>query len=144
MPILNYTTRVPAKVTAQQLQAILAEKGATEVQTMYEANRPTGIRFSIETKNGMLRFALPVDVDRTYQVLTNQGVLVKDAARRREQAERTSWRIVRTWVMAQLAIIETEMVQLDQVFLPYMLAGDQTLYEYLDDGGMQKLLAAPE
>ena len=47
-----------------------------------------------------------------------------------EQAERVAWRIVKDWVEAQMAILESEMVKLDEIFLPYMVndAG-QTLYE---------------
>lgn len=38
--------------------------------------------------------------------------------------------IIKDWVDAQLAIIESDMVTLEQVFLPYMqVKGNQTLYE---------------
>jgi hypothetical protein len=48
------------------------------------------------------------------------------------QASRVAWRIIKDWVDAQLAIIETEMVTLEQVFLPYMQVKDnKTLYEVM-------------
>jgi hypothetical protein len=41
-----------------------------------------------------------------------------------------SWCIVKDWVEAQMAIVDTNMVQLEQVFLPYVIAPDgRTLYE---------------
>lgn len=61
------------------------------------------------------------------------------------KAERVAWRILRDWVMAQMAILETEMVAIDQIMLPYMV-DDQghTVYELyqsrqlmLGDGGVQ-------
>ena len=105
---------------------------------------PVGIRFSIQTRNGIMRFAMPVDIDRTFKVLTDQNVLPRDEERRRKQAARVAWRIILGWVKAQLAIIETEMVQLDEVFLPYMLSGDRTLYQHLEDNQFRALLGPPE
>ena len=47
-----------------------------------------------------------------------------------EQAKRVAWRIVKDWVEAQLAIIETQMVKPEQVFLPYAITQTgETLYE---------------
>ena len=46
------------------------------------------------------------------------------------QAERIAWRILQDWTMAQMAILETEMVAMDQVFLPYMVnSAGETVYE---------------
>ena len=43
---------------------------------------------------------------------------------------RVAWRILKDWVAAQLAIVETEMVSLDEVMLPYLRSDDgRTLYE---------------
>jgi hypothetical protein len=32
-----------------------------------------------------------------------------------------SWRLINDWVEAQMTIVETTMVQLEQVFLPYVI-----------------------
>src|SRR5438552_18436509 len=40
------------------------------------------------------------------------------------QAVRVEWRIVKDWVEAQLALIETRMVTAQQVFLPYAIMRD--------------------
>ena len=42
---------------------------------------------------------------------------------RRQQAIRTSWRTLKDWVEAQMALLETGMVTMDEIFLPYMLSG---------------------
>ena len=66
-------------------------------------------------------------------MLTKQQVLRTNPVGCRKQAERTAWRIVKEWVVAQMALIETEMVDMEEVFLPYMLAGDRTLYDVLSE-----------
>lgn len=54
-----------------------------------------------------------------------------------EQAERVAWRIVKDWLGAQLAILETEMVPVQQVFLPYFVNRQgQTLYEVYSSGAL--------
>lgn len=48
----------------------------------------------------------------------------------REQAERVAWRIVKDWVEAQMAILESEMVHMDEIFLPYMVNNSgQTFFQ---------------
>ena len=64
-------------------------------------------------------------MDAVHKVLTRQKVKCD-----RAQAERVAWRIVKDWVEAQMAILESEMVQMDEIFLPYMVNDNgQTLFE---------------
>jgi hypothetical protein len=50
---------------------------------------------------------------------------------------------VKDWVEAQMAIVDTKMVQLEQVFLPYVITPDgRTLYERMRD--TQFVLPPPE
>lgn len=52
-----------------------------------------------------------------------------------EQAERVAWRIIKDWVEAQMAILESQMVQMDEIFLPYMVDKQgQTLYAAYQTG----------
>lgn len=76
------------------------------------------------------KITLPANVAAVQKVLEKQRVKADYA-----QAERVAWRIVKDWVEAQMAILESEMVQMDEIFLPYMTdnAG-HTLYQaYLDN-----------
>ena len=61
------------------------------------------------------------------------------AEARRQQAIRTSWRILKDWVEAQMALLETGMVTMDEIFLPYMLSGGQTFYQALVAGEFEAL-----
>jgi hypothetical protein len=129
MPLLNYTTSVPVGRTIGQIQGLLVEAGARQVMTEYDpVGRATGIAFAVETAHGARTFVLPVNSVRVEAVLKRDKVPNRFATP--EHAERVAWRIVKDWVEAQLAIIRTEMVTLDQVMLPYMRSGSgQTMYE---------------
>ena len=76
-------------------------------------------------------FALPCNIDAVFVKLTEQKVMVTSPESRRQQAIRTSWRILKDWVEAQMALLETGMVTMDEIFLPYMLSGGQTFYQAL-------------
>jgi hypothetical protein len=46
------------------------------------------------------------------------------------QAERVAWRIIKDWVETQMAILESQMVQMEEIFLPYMVNRQgQTFFE---------------
>ena len=104
----------------------------------YAGGRPTAVSFAIEGPHGMAGFTLPAAVDGTLRVFAKQKVKAD-----RQQAERTAWRNVRDWVLAQMALVESCDVPMDQVFLPY-LADKQgrTLYDAYASG--QLMLEAPQ
>lgn len=125
MPIKNYTTKVSAAQSVAEIVGALAAHGAVKIQQDYDSGKPVSIAFAIETPAGMRGFCLPSSTDKVAAVLSRQKVKVD-----REQADRVAWRILRDWVMAQMAILETEMVSIDQVMLPYMVDDrGRTVYE---------------
>ena len=78
----------------------------------------------------MQGFTLPAAVEGTLRVFAKQKVKPD-----REQAERTAWRNVRDWVLAQIALIESCDVPIDEVFLPYLTnKNGQTLYQIYSSG----------
>ena len=103
----------------------------------------------METPHGLLPFKLPINVDPVYQLLLSAkrqpwGLDQDGKARVYAQAERTAWRIVREWVHAQVTLIQTQMVTVTEVFMPYMLMGERTAYQMLMDGGMPALTEGRE
>lgn len=143
--LLSATTTVPAERTMHEIAAILQKAGALAITTTYGGRgTPAGLGWVMHTRHGRMRFAMPVNVDAVYEVLTEQRVFVTDDDRRRAQAHRTAWRILREWVKLQLAIVATQMVDFEEVFLPYLMSGDQTLYRYLADSNFQPLLGSGE
>lgn len=117
MPLLNYTTKVNVFATLGEIQAQLVKHGARKIMQDYDGDgHITALTFSINTPAGARGVRLPANVDAVHKVLTKQKVKCD-----REQAERVAWRIVKDWVEAQMAILESEMVQMDEIFLPYMV-----------------------
>lgn len=126
MPLLNYTTKVDVYTTVGAIQGCLVKHGAKKIMQDYDdENRLVSLSFMINTPVGPRGIRLPANVDAVHKVLTRQ----KDKCDR-EQAEKVAWRILKDWVEAQMAILESEMVQMDEIFLPYMVSGTgQTLFE---------------
>jgi hypothetical protein len=57
--------------------------------------------------------------------------MITNPTGRQDQARRTAWRILKDWIQAQMALLETNMVEMEEIFPPYMLSGEQTLYQAL-------------
>lgn len=126
MPLLNYTTKVNVYTTLGEIQGQLVKHGAKKIMQDYDdEGRITALAFMVDTPGGPRGIRLPANVEAVHAVLTRQKVKCD-----REQAERVAWRIVKDWVEAQMAILESEMVQMDEIFLPYMLnSAGTTVFE---------------
>jgi len=135
-PIANYTTTVTAPKSIGEIQGMLVAHGATHILMDYKDGEAVGLAFMVKTNYGEVPFSLPANIDRVQAVLNKQRVRTTVG---RELASRVAWRILKDWVRAQMAILETEMVTIDQVFLPYMQVGKQgkTLYEFMLDHHLQ-------
>jgi hypothetical protein len=144
VPILNYTTSIDPDKSVAELQKVLAAFGCSRLMVEYKDRVPAGLQFAFETKFGQRYFRMPANVDGVLTVLVRQAKSKRNKMpmryATREQAARVAWRILLTWVRAQLAIVESEVVTMDEVFLPYMLtAQDRTFYEVI----AEKNLALP-
>lgn len=129
MPILNYTTKVPAARTASEVQALLVGAGARGVAFEYgEADTIIGMRFAMPTPYGLRTFRLPINAQGVEETLEEQKV--SRSLRTPEHAEKVAWRIIKDWIEAQLAIIQSRMVTLDEVMFPYMEEPDTGITAY--------------
>lgn len=141
MPLLNYTTKVSVSRTASQIQAKLAECGAKSILFQYgERGRIIALAFQVNTPSGNLPIRLPIDSEATFEVLKRQAGKreIPKSFATDEQAYRVAWRTVKDWVEAQMSLLETEMVRLEEIFLPYvMIDGKQTVYEILSKRGFE-------
>ncbi|WP_018306314.1 hypothetical protein [Desulfitobacterium hafniense] len=132
MALLNYTTTIGVHKTLGEIQQKLVDHGARKLMFDYDDKaRIESISFMVMTPEGERGVRLPANIPAIYEVLKQQKRAGKiktnpDYA----QAERVAWRIIKDWVEAQMAIIETQMVQFEEVFLPYMLNHrGQTFFE---------------
>lgn len=137
--LLNYSTKIEAGKTASEIQEILGTHGAKAVLINYKDGLIDSLSFQVETPQGDIGFRLPIDPDAVLKILQRQQALGKlrhGGEPDRPQAVRVAWRILKDWIEAQMAILETEMVKIEQVFLPYMITHDgRTLYEGMAEKG---------
>lgn len=134
MPLLNYTTQIDAGKTIGEIQKILAMHGASAILSEYDNNGYiVALSFKIRLEDREVGFKLPSDWRPVLKILENDNK-VPYRLKTQEQALRVSWRILKDWIEAQMAIIETKMVKFDQVFLPYAITKNgKTVYEAVSD-----------
>ena len=135
MPILNYTTKVDIFTTLGQIEGMLVKHKARRILKEYDdGGHVAAVSFEINTPVGIQAVRLPANVEAVQKVLAKQKVKCDY-----EQAERVAWRIVKDWVEAQMAILESEMVTMDEIFLPYMIAdvGGNTMYKLFTSKALQ-------
>lgn len=134
MALKNYTTTINANKTIGEIQEILSKHGATAIMTEYNNGEVAALSFKVNTRMGEIGIKLPAHVEKVQQVLKNQrrkNNAIKDT---NEQATKVAWRILKDWVDAQIAILETEMVNIDEVFFPYIINKEgQTLYQAFEN-----------
>jgi hypothetical protein len=142
-PLLNYTTQVPAAKSVGEIEGMLSAHGARSINKEYDADHQiSGLSFVIPRGESMLEFRVPVRPEAVLKVLQRQKMANSRMRRSfsRTQAVMIAWRIAKDWVEAQMALLETEMVELEQIFLPYLIGGDgRTLYEIMAGRGFLML-----
>jgi len=138
MPLLNYTTKIEAIKTVSQIHGILVAHGARSILTNYDEQRQIeSLSFEVETTHGIAHIQLPINPDAVLTVMMRSDSHIPRHLVTRQQAIRIAWRIVKDWVEAQMAILETEMVKMEQIFLPYIQTQDgQTLFEIFESRKM--------
>jgi hypothetical protein len=131
--LLNYTTEVAASRSIAQIQDKLALHGAHQILTEYGGSPPevVALSFKIRTKFGELAFRLPANIAAVQTILRKQ---FPRSNTWQEKAPRIAWRIIKDWIEAQLALLQTGQVQLEQVFLAFVQDNTgRTLYDRMVD-----------
>ena len=129
----NYTTTIPIEKTIQEIEQILAKFGARSIYKMYDTNgEPTGLAFEVMVNEKPLGFKLPMRNDKVFQVFKNQNV--EPRYKNMDQAKRTGWRIIKDWIDSQTAMMNVELVKLEEVFLPFLYdkKSDKTFFEMME------------
>ena len=139
-PLFTYTTKIEPQKTVSEISEVLADHKAKAVMVEYDEGEIKALSFKVDTPAGERGIRLPCNPEPVYQVLINQskeGKIPKYIVNK-HQALRVSWRILFYWVKAQMAILETEMVSMEQIFLPYMIMeNNRTLYDNMRDTRFQ-------
>lgn len=132
MPILNYTTDISTERTIAQISTMLAKAGAASIRIDYEDGEPTSLSFLLMLAGQPAPFRLPIHWQGVHRLLQNERPAAHVGAKIRTEAHarRVAWRIVKDWVEAQLAFIQSGQASLPQLFLPHAVRADgRTLFE---------------
>jgi hypothetical protein len=115
------------------VQKMLVGAGARKIMFEYDdGGLAVGITFIVNTPKGEFPVKLPVRLEKIKKVFERDDVYYKDEM----QPYRTGWKNIHDWIDAQLALLDTEMVRLEEIFLPYMATPDgKTYFEVLESRG---------
>lgn len=136
MALKNYTTKLSAQAHLAKIQEALISHGAIGMQMMYDGeHRISAVQFAMPYKNGAnISFSLPCEWRRFQQVLIKQKIR---RAGEDEYAYRVAWANIKDWVLAQMALYESAMVDMPQIFLPFAMDKQgKTLYETVVHSGL--------
>jgi len=130
MPLKNYQSRSPLPNIFSAIEKTLASHGARQIVRDYDGGgRIVSISFSVQVNDQILGIKLPAKIDQVERIFQEQGVKYKP-----EQPYRTAWATIRDWIDAQMALIDWEVVRLEEVFLPYMVWQDgRTFFQVMED-----------
>jgi hypothetical protein len=128
MAILNYTTTIKAERTLVEIQSILTKRGASKISIDYASGLPVNLTFVCQFNNEQAFFSLPCRFSGIRKRLNKQSRIKKND----EQAINVGWRTLKTWIEVQFEMVESEMAELPEIFLPYGVTKDGTrLYDYI-------------
>jgi len=130
----NYTTTISVDKTIIEIEKILSNFGATAIFKTYDGgDHPTGLGFQVMVNDSPISFKLPIRADKVLQVFKNQGL--EPRYLNIEQATKTGWRILKCWIDSQVAMMEVELVKLEEVLLPFMYDNklQKTFFEVVQD-----------
>ena len=129
------TTKKSPEQTSAEIESLLIKYGLSRFMKEYKNGEVVGCIFSIRLDDKDVPINLPVNWRPLLQ-LANEGrtKYIKDEL----QAQRVAWRQVLRWIEAQLALVDIGMVEMQEVFLPYVMVNkNQTMYQMIKEKGFQ-------
>lgn len=139
MAILNYTTKVSSEKSIMEIQKCLVKHGANKVVTDYANGLPSALTFCLTLNNSIIGFSLPANYLGVLKAMQNDKNVPRSKCNE-AQALKVSWRIIKDWVLAQMAIVEAQLADITEVFLPYAITpSGNTLYKEIQNNGMKML-----
>lgn len=132
------TTQISSEKTAAEIQMLLGLKGAKKILIEYESSEISAISFTVDMAAREIAFRLPIRWRECLLAMKNDRTTPNRYCND-EQAKRTAWRVVFRWLQAQLAFVDSRMVTLPEIMLPYAQVGDKTFYEAIAEKGFKAL-----
>lgn len=127
MALKNTYTKTPVATMLAEVQKALLRVKATDMAYKFDTDGLiVGMKFGLDINGQSVGFILPINIEKVSLVLKKEGIGRCD----RDYVYRVAWACMRDWVTAQMALIETEMAEPLQVFLPYAYdRSGKTLFE---------------
>lgn len=146
MNIKNYTSEIDASKSMANIERVLVEIGASNINKNYKDKVCSGITFLYfdEQTKQTLAFHLKAQVDECFNIFWKQRVQ-KTASQKEaciKQANRTAWKILSDWTEIQCSMILLGQATTLQMFLPcvYDMKNNETLYDKISTGEIKNLL----
>lgn len=121
------STSIETQKTAQEIMILLGKNKAKYIQTEYKDNEIIGIDFIIEYNDKKIPFRLPIRWEPVLEKMKEDKNTPKHLCNP-EQARRVAWRQILRWMQSQFALIQIGMVDVKEVFMPYILIDNDTTY----------------
>lgn len=127
------TTKINPEQTVGEIQSVLGKYGAAGIQMEYQDGEIKAVAFILNIQERRVPFLLPCRWEAVYKTMT--GRMRKQRASRADeyvlQSKRVAWRQILRWVEAQMAMVETDMVKIEEVFMPYAVIDNKgtTLFQ---------------
>lgn len=135
--LLNYSTSIDVNRTIGEITGILVAHNANGIAAEYKNQEISSLSFRVHTLFGEMSFRLPARSESVAKIMREDNLPGWNKA---GQPQRVAWRIIKDWVAAQMALIDVEMVRMEEVFLPYLIAPTgKTFYETMIEGGFKML-----
>ena len=144
MALFMEYTKVEDTKTVAEIQHLLAANGATSVMVDYNLGKVDGLAFQLKSGELSLPFRLPCRWKSVEALLKKSKKQPPKRDSFENMARRIAWRQLLRWVEAQLALIETGMVKTEEVFMPYAVVGQKTMYEVVEEKKWMQALPAPK
>lgn len=125
-------TAVPADKTRGQVCALIAQfPGITEISQQLDDGKVVGFKFTMSADQRILIFQLPVRTSRVVKQLMDRRKTQPyddEIPGIEKKGERIAWRQTMRWLEAQLAMVDTGLADVAEVFMPYVLGIDGTTF----------------
>ena len=149
MTLFMETTKKTPAQSIGEIQGLLMDLDfVTGIQVRKKNGELEGVAFSMDVEGNEVSFLLPAKPEPIFDIFQarRKRCDVKQRAADQAQAERVAWRQILRWIEAQVALIETGMVEPPEVFLPYaVIAPGKTLYQlFIQYQAQGLMLPAPK
>ncbi len=133
------TTKKSPEQTIAEIQMMLRPYKVRDIFMQYdETGEVEGFSFTLQIKEKRIPFKLPIRHEPLWQMARKKET---KHIRTERQARMVAWRQIYRWLEAQLALVEIDMVEIEEIFLPYMMIDqNKTVYDNFLTNGLNNLL----